>query len=65
LSAGKTGDDVLLLQEKLQAMGYFPADVEPTGYFGPATKKAVVAFQEENGLPATGFVGPLTRGILQ
>jgi peptidoglycan hydrolase-like protein with peptidoglycan-binding domain len=35
-----------------------------TGYYGNSTKAAVIAFQSEHGLPATGFVGPLTRSIL-
>jgi murein DD-endopeptidase MepM/ murein hydrolase activator NlpD len=46
------GPDVLYLQNKL--------GVNPTGPFGPATHKAVVAFQKKHGLLADGIVGRLT-----
>ncbi len=54
---------VTALQVYLNATGYmqYPA----TGYFGSLTYRAVVAFQNANGLPATGFVGPLTRAQIQ
>ena len=32
-----------------------------TGYYGPATEKAVAAFQSANGISPVGSVGPLTR----
>lgn len=32
-----------------------------TGYFGSITNAAVIKFQIQNNLPATGYVGPLTR----
>lgn len=35
-----------------------------TGYFGPATERAVRRFQKENNLEQAGRVGPKTRGIL-
>lgn len=57
LTVGSTGAQVTALQAKL---GISPA----TGYFGAKTKAAVVSFQKENGLPATGYVGPMTRGVL-
>ena len=57
LTVGSTGADVTALQTKL---GVSPA----TGYFGAITKAAVVAFQTANGLPATGFVGPMTLAKL-
>ena len=57
LTVGSTGADVTALQTKL---GVSPA----TGYFGAITKAAVVAYQTANGLPATGFVGPLTLAKL-
>lgn len=38
---------------------------EPTGYFGKATKEAVITFQKDNSLitnpPLSGYVGPGTR----
>jgi len=34
------------------------------GIFGPGTKRAVRAFQRENGLTADGVAGPATLGKL-
>jgi len=57
LTVGSTGADVTALQTKL---GVTPA----TGYFGAITKAAVVAYQTANGVPSTGYVGPLTLAKL-
>jgi len=57
LTIGSTGSEVSALQAKL---GVSPA----SGYFGSITKAAVMKYQSENGVPATGFVGPLTRAKL-
>jgi peptidoglycan hydrolase-like protein with peptidoglycan-binding domain len=35
-----------------------------TDIFGPHTYAALIKFQQEHGLPATGFFGPLTRLVL-
>lgn len=51
--------DVTALQGYLVSAGYLT--VAPTGYFGPLTLRAVQKFQMQAGLPAQGFVGPLTR----
>ncbi len=56
LTVGSTGSDVSALQAKL--------GVSSTGYFGSATKAAVVAFQKAHGIAGTGYVGPLTRAAL-
>ena len=63
LSIGSTGQDVLALQELLRSKGYFSYPVS-TGYFGPSTAKAVMAFQLANGLSPVGNVGPMTRAII-
>jgi N-acetylmuramidase/Putative peptidoglycan binding domain len=52
LKMGDTGDDV----KKLQAALRVTAD----GDFGPATKAAVLAFQQEHNLYPDGVVGPAT-----
>ena len=39
-------------------------DVEPTGYFGPKTRKAVIEYQESIGLPATGKIATFTWSAL-
>lgn len=62
LKLGMRNADVKALQEYLADAGFFTAS--PTGYFGSITKKAVVAFQLANDLPGTGFVGPMTREVL-
>lgn len=64
LSFGMEGGEVFELQYVLQAQGYLPADHVPTNYFGIKTRSAVMAYQRAKNLPATGFVGPLTRAAL-
>lgn len=68
LTVGSTGSDVVALQTWLMANGYSIPSVASgaaaKGYFGAQTQKAVKAFQTAKGLPSTGFVGPLTRGVL-
>ncbi len=64
LTVGSTGADVSALQTWLIANGYnisaITTGVAQKGYFGQQTKAAVVKYQASVGLPATGFVGPLT-----
>ncbi len=55
------GQDVRELQEALVANGIV---VDTDGVFGPATKAAVVEFQEREGLSPDGVVGPATRSRL-
>lgn len=62
LSEGSTGEEVRQLQTALQALGYFEGTA--TGYFGPVTREAVMAFQEERGIDPIGSVGPKTREAL-
>lgn len=63
LFVGSRGADVTELQKRLAAEGLFL--VRPTGYFGPATKAAVIAYQKKYAIkPTLGFVGPLTRSML-
>lgn len=68
LTVGSTGSEVVALQEVLLNAGYdIPALSSGTatkGYFGSQTKSAVMKYQAENGIPNTGFVGPLTRAAL-
>lgn len=62
LSWGSTGAQVSSLQTTLNALGYWCGAVD--GIFGAKTYAAVVRFQKDNGVPATGLVGPLTRAAL-
>lgn len=56
------GEQVITLQAILIQQGYLTG--EPTGYFGILTLKAVKAFQRAHYINPTGFVGPVTRGVL-
>jgi putative peptidoglycan binding protein len=64
------GSDILALQEFLNAHGFAVAASgsgspgEETDFFGMKTYQALIKFQAANHLPATGYFGPLTRGIL-
>lgn len=52
------------LQEYLVSEGYFNSAYLGSGHFGPMTRSAVVRFQASHNLPATGYVGPMTRGVI-
>ncbi len=62
LTIGMAGDDVKELQKRLTSEGLFAEDI--TGYLGVLTLKSIKDFQTKNNLPATGYVGPMTRGVL-
>ena len=59
LREGLGGQDVLYTQNRLAALGYFSGISD--GQYGSATKNAVIAFQQKNGLDADGVVGAKTR----
>ena len=61
---GAKGADVTQLQTILIADGYLKID-GPTGYFGQGTFAALKLYQAAHGIiPASGYVGPKTRAIL-
>jgi peptidoglycan hydrolase-like protein with peptidoglycan-binding domain len=64
MGVGATGAQVSELQSWLISKGYdIPAissGAAQKGYFGQQTKAAVQKFQAANGVPSTGFFGPLT-----
>ena len=62
MSVGSRGEQVKTLQSFLIELGLL--NTQATGYFGPATERAVREFQEDNGLEAVGSVGPMTRGVV-
>ena len=62
LQRGDTGDEVVAVQARLQALGYL--DTDPTGTYDEATEAAVIAFQRRNSLMATGMVDGPTRTVL-
>jgi len=65
LGQGSSGDDVKILQAILAADASIYGEGLITGYFGPATARAVAKFQAKYGINATGFVGPLTRAKIK
>lgn len=63
LRIGSDSEDVRLLQQYLNYVAMsFPniPTVNPTGYFGPRTQEAVIAFQNQIGLEPTGVVSAIT-----
>jgi hypothetical protein len=76
LSFGMRGEDVRMLQRYLNIKGFIVAMSgagsfnNETMYFGPATRAALIRFQNEHkaslGISSgTGFFGPLTRALIQ
>jgi len=59
---GESGPDVLALQERLAALGFFSG--QATGYFGDATLEAVIAFQKAKGIGPVDQLGTTTRAAL-
>ena len=62
LKLGSLGDAVKELQERLKAIGFALA---VDGDFGPATERALKAFQRECRLKIDGIFGPRTLEMLQ
>ncbi len=63
LRRGMSGESVRRLQVFLAAAADTYDDIPPvtvTGYFGPETEAAVIAYQQVKGLPPRGVVGPNT-----
>lgn len=61
LRLGNKGSEVTKLQTYLVEKGY---NTQVTGYFGVKTLFAVKKFQFDNELPSTGYVGMLTRNVM-
>jgi len=62
LKYGARGTEVSELQEFLIDKGFLSGTA--TGNFYSLTLKAVIAYQTSVGLPVTGFVGPMTRNVI-
>lgn len=58
------GTDVLQLQRALVEAGYPVGRFGEDGWYGPDTRGAVIAFQKDNDLPATGVANELTWRLL-
>ncbi len=60
LREGSTGECVLELSHFLNERSGVGAKLHHTGYFGPITEDAVIAYQKRKGLKPDGIVGPRT-----
>ena len=63
LRVGADSEDVRLLQQYLNYIAQTYTEipqVTPTGYFGPRTEEAVIAFQNLAGITPTGIVSAIT-----
>jgi putative chitinase len=58
LQVGSRGERVKKLQTDLEVLGYVTGGAD--GIFGGATRRAIVAFQHEEGLPVTGVANAAT-----
>ena len=62
LRQGSSGGEVKEVQRRLKNWGYYSGAVD--GIFGEGTRKAVISFQQKNGLTADGIVGKATYKAL-
>lgn len=62
LRPGDEGPEVLALQQRLDALGYWLG--EPDGRYAQLTQQAVMAFQKTAGLGRDGIAGPQTLAAL-
>ncbi|MCM0677478.1 D-Ala-D-Ala carboxypeptidase family metallohydrolase [Micromonospora phytophila] len=60
LSEGMSGEDVRQLQIRVSGYPGYGAVLGTDGAYGPATRSAVIRFQQAYGLPADGIAGPQT-----
>jgi Putative peptidoglycan binding domain len=64
------GEDIRALQKFFNTHGFVVAQVGPgspgneTSTFGTNTYRTLIKFQKANKLPATGYLGPLTRALI-
>ncbi len=70
LQLGMSGNDIKQLQIFLNSKGYIISATGPgskgneTTMFGSLTKKALMKFQKDNKISATGYFGPLTKQFI-
>ena len=62
LRTGSIGPEVLELQEKLKALGYYTGEID--GQYGNATADSVMSFQSQHGLTPDGMAGQQTLGMI-
>jgi N-acetylmuramoyl-L-alanine amidase len=59
---GRSGDDVLRLQQRLSQWGYYNGPQD--GSYGAETYRAVQKFQQNNGISPSGAAGPETLAAM-
>jgi peptidoglycan hydrolase-like protein with peptidoglycan-binding domain len=65
LTMRSRGPDVKNLQQLLISRGFLRKGYD-TGYFGILTQNALMRYQKVMKIiPATGYFGPMTRGLIQ
>lgn len=57
-------NDIAGIQDRLKELGFFPKDIDSTGYFGPITIQAVKEFQKLVNIFPSGIIGPRTTKAL-
>ena len=62
VKSGSTGGNALMVQQRLKELGYYTDNVD--GKFGPASVRALTAFQQNNNLTADGVAGDSTYDVL-
>lgn len=62
MQEGDENEHVAALQKNLIKLGYL--DTNATGFYGPATKRAVLGLQEDNGIEADGIAGTATLSLI-
>lgn len=65
IAYGDTGSEVILLQKTLKALGFFPASVSPSTYFGTITEHALLLFQNAHDLNKSGFLDTQSQTLLE
>lgn len=60
----QTTEGIKNIQKALISLGFLDKQYI-TGFYGPLTTSAVIEFQGQNGIPQTGYVGPLTKAKLE
>ncbi|MGB3653049.1 MAG: peptidoglycan-binding protein [Rivularia sp. (in: cyanobacteria)] len=63
LQLGSRGETVKKLQLSLKQLNFFVGN--PSGYFGPVTKDAVIGFQKNKGLTVDGIAGSRTLAAIE
>ncbi len=65
MQVGSTGQQVKVLQEDLQSLGYFPQNEGLTQYFGPITSSAVSHFKETHHLGSSSNVTSQVLSLIE